>query len=170
MDFMEAGARWYLVHSLPSREEFACQHLIRQKFVGFLPKIPKSIRHARRIQTKLAAYFPGYLFVQLDLTRDRWRSVNGTFGVAHLVGPGDLPQPVPTGVVEALLACSDHRGVITLGEFRRGQRVRMTAGPFAEQIGVLERLDATGRVRVLLEIMGGLTPVEARRDYLIAAG
>jgi transcription antitermination factor NusG len=167
---MEAGARWYLVHSLPSREECAFQQLTRQKFTGFLPKMLKSVRHARRIQTKLAAYFPGYLFVQLDLARDRWRSVNGTFGVAYLVGPGDLPQPVSVGIVEALLSCSDHRGVITLGDFRRGQRVRMTAGPFAEHIGVLDRLDATGRVRVLLEIMGGLTPVEARRDFLVAAG
>jgi transcriptional antiterminator RfaH len=167
---MVSGARWYLVHSLPNREEYAFQQLIRQKFVAFLPKILKSVRHARRIQTRLAPYFPGYLFVQLDLSRDRWRSVNGTFGVAHLVGPGDLPQPVPIGIVEALLSCSDHRGVTTLGDFQRGQRVRMTAGPFAEQIGVLDRLDATGRVRVLLEIMGGLTPVEARRDYLVAAG
>jgi transcriptional antiterminator RfaH len=167
---MEAGARWYLVHSAPNREELAFQQLTRQKFTGFLPKLVKSVRHARRIQTKLAAYFPGYLFVQLDLARDRWRSVNGTFGVAYLVGPGELPQPVPVGVVEALLSCSDDRGVITLGEFQRGQRVRMTAGPFAEQIGVLDRLDATGRVRVLLEIMGGLTPVEARRDFLVVAG
>jgi transcriptional antiterminator RfaH len=167
---MEAGARWYLVHTVPNREGLAFQQLARQKFTPFLPRIMKSVHHARRIQTKLAAYFPGYLFVQLDLARDRWRSVNGTFGVAYLVGPGDQPQPVPVGVVEALLSCSDHRGVIALGEFQRGQRVRMTAGPFAEQIGVLDRLDATGRVRVLLEIMGGLTPVEARRDYLVTAG
>jgi len=167
---MQEGARWYLAYSLPNREEHALNQLMNQKITGFLPKILKSVRHARRIQTKLVAYFPRYLFVQLDLSRDRWRSVNGTLGVAYLVGPGDFPQPVPVGVVETLLSYSDHRGVITLGEFQKGQRVRMTAGPFAEQIGVLDRLDATGRVRVLLEIMGGLTPVEARRDYLVAAG
>ena len=167
---METGTRWYLVHSLPNREEYALQQLTRQNFTSFLPKILKSVRHARRIQTKLAAYFPGYLFVRLDLSRDRWRSVNGTFGVAYLVGPGDLPQPVPAGVVETLQSCSDHRGIVTLQELEKGQRVRMTAGPFAEQIGVLDRLDASGRVRVLLEIMGGSTPVEAHRDYLVAAG
>jgi transcriptional antiterminator RfaH len=166
---MDTAARWYLVHSLPNREEFAVQQLCRQSFSVFLPKILKSVRHARRIQTKLAAYFPGYLFVRLDLGRDRWRSVNGTFGVGYLVGPGDRPQPVPLGVVETMLSCSDDRGVLSFQELQRGQRVRMTAGPFAEQIGILDRLDATGRVRVLLEIMGGMTPVEARRDYLVAA-
>jgi transcription antitermination factor NusG len=167
---MQGGGRWYLAYSLPNREEHALIQLANQNISGFLPKSLKSVRHARRIETKLVAYFPRYLFVRLDLSRDRWRSVNGTFGIAYLVGPGDLPEPVPVGVVETLLSCSDHRGVINLGELQLGQRVRMTAGPFAEQIGVLDRLDATGRVRVLLEIMGGLTPVEARRDYLVAAG
>src|SRR5258708_1806663 len=121
MELMDARARWYLVHSLPNREEFAVQQLCRQSFVVFLPKILKSVRHARRIQTKLSASFPGYLFVRFDLSRDRWRSVNGTFGVGYLVGPGDRPQPVPLGVVETLLSCSDARGGLSFQEFQRGQ-------------------------------------------------
>ncbi|MEF3364980.1 hypothetical protein V3H18_00365 [Methylocystis sp. 9N] len=38
---------------------------------------------------------------------------------------------------------------------REGQSVRVVAGPFASAIGILERLDANGRVRVLLDIMNG---------------
>ena len=57
--------------------------------------------------------FPRYLFVVLDLDRDRWRSVNGTFGVARLVMmAGDRPQPAPHGVVEALVALADGRDVL----------------------------------------------------------
>ena len=37
--------------------------------------------------------------------------------------------------------------------------MRVTAGPFAELIGTLERLDDQGRVRVLLDILGGKIPV-----------
>ncbi len=36
-----------------------------------------------------------------------------------------------------------------------GQKVRILAGVFAEQIGLLQRLDGNGRVRLLLDIMGG---------------
>ena len=36
-----------------------------------------------------------------------------------------------------------------------GQAVRVTAGPLAEAVGELVRLDKSGRVRVLPEIMGG---------------
>jgi transcription antitermination factor NusG len=87
--------RWYLVRALTNREAFAAEHLERQGFSTFLPRQPRTIRHARRIRVSLAAYFPGYLFVTLDLARQRWRSINGTLGVAHLVGAGERPTPVP---------------------------------------------------------------------------
>jgi transcriptional antiterminator RfaH len=35
----------------------------------------------------------------------------------------------------------------------------VTAGPFADLIGTLERLDDNDRVRVLLDILGGKVPV-----------
>jgi transcriptional antiterminator RfaH len=41
-----------------------------------------------------------------------------------------------------------------------GQGVRVTAGPFADFVGELEHLDDNGRVRVLLEIMGGRMRVD----------
>ena len=48
-------------------------------------------------------------------------------------------------------------------------RVRLLAGPFAEQIGVLERLGGQGRVRVLLEMMGSAVPVTSTADQLLPA-
>jgi transcription antitermination factor NusG len=40
------------------------------------------------------------------------------------------------------------------------------AGPFADLIGQLEHLDDNGRVRVLLEIMGGSTRVALPRELV----
>src|SRR5271154_3971476 len=109
----EDGRRWRLVRALTGREVFAAEQLQRQGFVTFLPKQLKTVRHARRVRVALGAYFPGYLFVRLDLAKDRWRSVNGTLGVSHLVGSEDRPTPVPLGVVEALIEAADARGVLT---------------------------------------------------------
>ena len=50
-------------------------------FPGILAARQKMRRHARKIDVVLAPFFPGYLFVQLDLQRDQWRSVNGTYGL-----------------------------------------------------------------------------------------
>ena len=152
------GPRWFAVHSLPHREAGAQRQLENQGFRTFLPRCLKARRHARKVENVLAPIFPRYLFVVLDLGRDRWRSVNSTFGVARLVTAGDRPQPAPHGVVEALIAVADARGVLRFDEGGRlavGQKVRILAGPFAERIGLLQRLDGNGRVRLLLDIMGG---------------
>jgi len=162
--------RWYLVRTLANREAFAAEHLERQGFATFLPRQPKTVRHARRIRVSLAAYFPGYLFVTLDLARQRWRSINGTLGVSHLVGPGERPTPVPRGVVEALIEASDDRGVIAGPPLQAGQTVRIVAGAFADQLAVIERLDDAGRVRVLLEIVSGQVAVTLARGHLSDAG
>jgi transcriptional antiterminator RfaH len=149
------GERWYAVHTLPFAEARAEAQLNRQGFRTFQPKRHKTIRHARRSVTIEAPFFPHYLFVVLNLARDRWRSVNGTFGVSRLVMRGDQPHPAPHDVVEALIAAADGRGILQLAEkLQVGGPVRLMAGPFAEHLAILENLDDCGRVRVLLDILG----------------
>ncbi|HVN00894.1 MAG TPA: transcription termination/antitermination NusG family protein [Caulobacteraceae bacterium] len=163
------GPRWRLVRALTGREVLACEQLQNQGFRTFLPKQLKTVRHARKVRVALGAYFPGYLFVEVDLARDRWRSINGTLGVAHLIGAAERPTPVPRGVVEALMAAADERGVIAGPPLKAGQKVRIIAGAFADKLAVIERLDDAGRVRVLLEIVSGQVAVTVARDFLDAA-
>jgi transcription antitermination factor NusG len=163
------NARWYAVHTQPKREFYARLQLEGQGFRVFLPKGLKTIRHARKMADVEAAFFPRYLFVELDLTRQPWRRVNGTFGVTNLVMQGDLPHPVPRGVIETMAASIDRKGLLRFDQgLVVGAQVRLTAGPFAEQLGILDRLDGSGRVRVLLEILGGPIPVEIRREFVRA--
>jgi transcription elongation factor/antiterminator RfaH len=147
--------RWYAVHTLPFAEARAEGQLHRQGFRTFQPKRLKTVRHARKLSTVEAPFFPRYLFIVLDLTRHQWRSVNGTFGVSRLVMRGDQPHPVPPGVVEALIERADARGILQLAhKLQVGGPVRLMAGPFAEQLAILADLDDSGRVRVLLDILG----------------
>jgi transcription elongation factor/antiterminator RfaH len=147
--------RWYAVHTLPFAEARAEGQLENQGFRTFQPKRQKTVRHARRLSTVEAPYFPRYLFIVLDVTRHQWRSVNGTFGVSRMVMWGDQPHPVPRGVVEALIAAADARGILQLSRnLQVGGRVRLMAGPFAEQLAILNDLDDSGRVSVLLDILG----------------
>ncbi|MBG0792621.1 hypothetical protein IYY11_04125 [Methylocystis sp. H62] len=158
------------MRSRPRQEARAQFHLLQQGFPTFLPLMMKTVRRARKLRDVCGAIFPTYIFVVLDLGRDRWRTVNGTFGVASLVMAGEGPARVPIGVVEQLLDYTDDDGLV---RFDRslcvGQSVRVTAGPFANAIGCLERLDSNGRVRVLLDIMGGKVPALLDRSALEAA-
>ena len=170
IDDFGAGARWYVVQTIARAKARADFQLRSQEFATFFPRVLRTTRHARKLRTILTAAFPGYLFVRLDIERDRWRSVNGTFGVSRLIMAHGMPAPVPRGVVETIMDYVDASGV---AHFERdlavGQAVRIKDGPLSAAVGELVRLDANGRVRVLLEIMGGKIETSVARSALEAA-
>jgi len=165
------GERWYVAGALANREFGAALQLEAQGFHVFLPYVIKSVRHARRTSEVKRAAFPGYMFVALDAKWRRWRSINGTFGVTRLITSGDgAPAPVPHGVVEALFPYLDESGACRFDrDLVVGQTVRVLTGPMADVIGRLVRLDARGRVRVLLQILGGQVYATLERAALEAA-
>lgn len=155
-----SSARWYAVKCQPNREAMAALHLGNQNFQVFLPRGQRVRRHARKVDIVLAPFFPGYLFVCLDLTRDRWRCVNSTYGVSNLVMQGAAPAAVPIGIIEQLQARCDARGVLDMDiKLKPGQPVRIMTGALADFVGELECHGAADRVRVLLTILGKPTSV-----------
>jgi transcriptional antiterminator RfaH len=163
----DESVRWYAVFTHPNSEELAAQHLARQGFKTYLPFRLKTIRHARRFITKRSAYFSGYLFVSLDLQRQRWRAINSTIGVNSLVMCESGPLPVVAGIVEALISATEPSGLLRPSKFTPGQRVRVTAGAFEGQLGLLDKVDGDGAVKILLEIMYRHVPVRLGRDQVV---
>lgn len=162
---LSGDERWYVVHTQPLREAAAEAQLTRQSFRVFLPVQMKTVRHARKLGFVRAPVFLRYLFVILDLERDRWRSVNGTSGVSRLVMAEGWPLPLPVGVVETLVSSADEKGLVRFEEeLKPGQAIRLRAGPFAEAFGVLSRLDGGGRVEVLMQILNGQIRLNLPRD------
>ena len=82
----------------------------------------------------------------------------------------EQPTPAPPGVVEALVASCESRGVVRLDDgLEIGQKVRILSGPFAETLCRLAHLDNRGRVRVLLEIMGMEVAAQLDRSAIAPA-
>jgi transcription elongation factor/antiterminator RfaH len=162
--------RWFLTHTQPRSELKAQFHLGAQGFRTYVPQYLRTVRHARQLRTVRNPLFPRYLFVILDLERDRWLSIRSTIGVSSLFVCDGRPVPVPAGIVESLIDRTDEFEVTRLDvELAEGQAVRILTGPFVDLVGTLDRLDANGRVRVLLEIMGSTVPVGMQRSALAAA-
>ncbi len=149
--------RWYVVRTHPHRERQAVSHLERQRFQTFLPSFRKRRSHAGRKDYVMTPLFPGYVFVEMNLEVDRWRSINGTVGVHHLICHGDRPAAVPKGIVEDLRAQTDPGDVVApaaLIVFERGDSVRVVDGALAGQTGRYDRMTANERVVLLLNVLG----------------
>ena len=152
-----SGRRWYVVHTQPNGEGRADLNLRRQGFATYLPRYARRRRHARRQEVVRRPLFPRYLFVALDLARDRWRAVHSTFGVNRLVLAGEEPLAIPDGIIDAIRAREDGEGLVALGlpaGVGPGSRVRLVDGIFADAKGVLERIADDRRVAILLELLG----------------
>ena len=168
-----AGA-WYVARTYTQRETLAEFHLQRQNYTVFLPRTFSAVKSCKRppgakpssIQTR--AFFPGYLFVRLDLDRDRWRCVNSTFGVIGLVQFGERPAPAPRGFVESLMARTSASGAVAPDDnLAIGDAVRILGGPFDQMVATLCATPARDRVRVLVDMMTRTVQIEMPRAALL---
>ena len=155
--------RWYVARTHPKAERKALENLIRQGFHAYLPLYGKPRRHARRSEVVPAPLFPRYLFIDLDLTRCRWRSILSTIGVSQLVSAGDRPVPVPEGIVEEIRGSEGENGMVDVAAelpFAEGDMVQITAGPMRKQTGLFRGLSDRDRVFVLLDLLGRQVTVQ----------
>jgi transcriptional antiterminator RfaH len=168
---MNAGTRWYVVQTQPHAEAKAAMHLARQGFVAYLPRYLKRRRHARKIETVSAPLFPRYLFVAVDTSAQRWRSIQSTIGVSHLVGK-DEPTALADKIIEELRGREDDKGFIQLlsrPRFSPGDAVRVLDGVFAACLGLYESMADTERVAVLLDLLGRKVRVVMDAEMVAAA-
>ncbi|MGB8183002.1 MAG: transcription termination/antitermination NusG family protein [Stellaceae bacterium] len=151
-----SGEFWAVVQVQPRAEDKARQHLANQGFMPYLPRYRRRVRHARRIEIVLRPLFPGYVFVQLDPTKSRWRSINGTVGVRRVLTDGEVPRRVPERIVREIMAREDGDGVVALlpPSFARGQAVRIIDGPFADCDGLFQEMRDDERVVLLFTLLG----------------
>jgi transcription antitermination factor NusG len=167
---IRAGRTLVCRASARSSGESGAINLHRLGFRSFVPRLRRTVRHARRLRDTLQPLFACYIFIIIDLSKHRWRSVNGTFGVASLIMGAEQPRPVPPGVVEGLVASGESCGAVRFDDgLEVGQKVRILSGPFAETLCRLAHLDDRGRVRVLLELMGMEVAAQLDRSALAPA-
>jgi transcriptional antiterminator RfaH len=163
---------WYVVQTQINAEAKAARNLVRQGFEIYLPRYLKRRSHARKIEKVAAPLFPRYMFVRMDIATQRWRSVQSTYGVSHLVLNGSDPAPVAGQVIDALKAREDASGYVTLDQrpkFAIGDKVRVLAGVFAENLGLFDGMADRDRVAILLELLGRKVRVSLEADLVAAA-
>ncbi len=146
---------WYALRSKPNKEDFLWKQLQADKFETFYPRV--------RVQTvnprarKIRPYFPGYLFVHVDLALAGFSALNWMPGSGGLVTFGGEPPEVPDGLIAALrkrIEAINAAGGETLEGLKPGDVVIIEEGPFEGYEAIFDaRLSGNERVRVLLKLL-----------------
>lgn len=136
----------------------------------YCPRIETVRRRWGRRLAMVEPMFPNYMFLRMNPSPQTWDAVRWTPGVRRILGDGEQPLPVPDGVVEAIRERADPLGFVRVGiNWTPGRHIRVLTGPLGGLEGIFERhTSRSGRVRVLLRMLGHETPVEVEEIDLEA--
>lgn len=156
---------WYVLHTKSRFENVVHDALAKKSTEVFLPKIQvKSKRRDRNIMIRVPL-FPGYIFVQTDLTPEHHIEILKTAGAVRLIGNKEGPIPVSSDTIESLkiMVQADHP-VKTGSQFKKGDPVIVINGPFTGVSGIFERYRGLSRVVVNIEALGQFASVDVNED------
>jgi transcriptional antiterminator RfaH len=146
--------RWYVLRSKPNNEDLLWEQLNLRQIEAFLPRIPVKPVNPRAHKTK--PYFPGYVFVHLDLSQVGASALQWVPGTSGLVTFGNELGYVPDNLIHAIRRRVEEihaAGGELFRSVRAGDTVIIQDGPFKGYEAVFdERLSGSERVRVLLRL------------------
>jgi transcriptional antiterminator NusG len=163
--------KWYVVHTYSGHEnkarlslqERVKQHGMEAQFGQILiptESVLEMVKGQKRTTTR--KFFPGYMFVQMELTEPTFHLVKNTPRVTGFLG-GQHPRPVKESEIAAINAqmTDGAQKPKPRVSFDKGESVRVIDGHFSNFSGIVEEVKPDKqKVRVLISIFGRPTPVE----------
>jgi transcriptional antiterminator NusG len=164
--------KWFVVHTYSGFEKKVRdglkqrikEHHMEDRFGEIL--IPEETvtepRAGGKSRVRQKTSFPGYVFVEMEMSEEAWHLVKDTPKVTGFIG-NQRPQEVKPPQID------DLRKIIVEGavkvkprvSFEAGNQIRVIDGPFANFSGTVEEVNPDKqKLRVKVSIFGRATPVE----------
>jgi transcriptional antiterminator NusG len=164
--------KWYVVHTQTGSEEKVKKSLEGriatsglQELMGQILIPTEQVSEVRSGKKKISArmFFPGYIFVEMELNENTWLMVRTTPGATGFIGMGKQPSSLTNEEVDNIMK----RTVDTKSKpspkvkFEKGEAVRIIEGPFVNFNGTIEEVNSEKqKIKVSVSIFGRSTPVE----------
>lgn len=150
--------RWYLVLTKPRSEAKAKDHLERQGYGVFFPRLRELVFSRGRRVERIVPLFPRYLFSRLNVSSQPLAPIRSSVGVSEVVRFGRDYAVVPDAVVEDLMRRAEpDTGLHVLRRpraFEPGVSVQVVGGAFDGLDGIFDRDCGEERVLVFLRFLG----------------
>lgn len=161
---------WYAIHTYSGYEEKVAVSIkqradsLDMKDKIFQVLVPKEkmieVKNSKRkvVEKKI---FQGYVIVEMKMSEDAWYIVRNTPNVTGFVGSGTEPTPLAQDEVDKILKRMGREEPKYKMNFKVGEVVNITDGPFKDTDGTINEVDETkGKLKVLVSMFGRETPVE----------
>jgi transcriptional antiterminator RfaH len=160
---------WYCARTKAKHEHIAAANL--RKHLGldvFQPRFRIERVTRRGVVRLIEPVFPCYVFVRFVLEKSL-SEVQHTKGVRTLVHFGGKIPSVQDSVIDELVRCFEsEEPVLVCDRLSPGDEVTVGEGAFAGmRANVLRVMPARQRVQILLDVLGGPTPVEVDRSAVV---
>ena len=164
--------KWYVVHTQTGSEEKAKAGLesrmaktTLKNFVGEIVIPTEQVSEIRSGKKRISArkFFPGYILVQMEMTKESWYLVKTTPGITGFIGAGRNPTAISENEVESILKRTHETEAKPSPKiiFEISEPIRIAQGPFANFNGsVVEVYPERGKLKVSVSIFGRATLVE----------
>ncbi|MCK5078261.1 MAG: transcription termination/antitermination factor NusG [Calditrichia bacterium] len=169
--------KWYSLRVISGQEEKVKKHIefevednnISEKVGSVIVPMETVLEMKdgkKRVKNKV--FFPGYIFIEVEMDGQVQHVINNAAGVISFVGPKNHPVPLKNAEVDRIKARleKEHEEVeIVEIPFKIGDAVKISDGPFADFVGFIEEInEEKQKIKVLVSIFGRETPVEL--DFL----
>lgn len=148
-------ANWYALRSKARKEEVVWRQVRTQGFDVFYPRL--RVQPVNPRAWKLKPYFPGYMFVNVDIEQVGLSAFQWMPHAMGIVCFGDEPAIVPENLVHAIKRRVDEisaAGGELFDGLQKGDSVVISDGPFAGYEAIFDtRVPGSERVRVLLQLL-----------------
>jgi transcription antitermination factor NusG len=157
---------WYALRSKPRKEEVVWRQSRMQGYEVFYPRL--RVQPVNPRSRKWRPYFPGYLFIEVDVEKVGISTFQWMPHATGLVCFGDEPAIVPENLIHAIRKRVDEIAAVG-GELfdglQRGDSVTIQEGPFTGYEAIFdERLPGSERVRVLLQLLNSQRQIPVELD------
>lgn len=157
---------WYALRSKPRKEEIVWRQVLSHGFETFYPRL--RVQPVNPRARKIKPYFPGYLFVHIDLEKIGLSAFKWMPHTLGLVSFGGEPAIVPENLIHDIQKRVDEintAGGEVLEGLKKGDEIRINEGPFRGYEAIFDyTLPGNERVRVLLELLGNQRRVPVELD------
>ncbi|MFH1612722.1 MAG: transcription termination/antitermination protein NusG [bacterium] len=170
------AVHWYVLHTYSGQEEkvkkslehkFKTMHLEEKLQQILIPK--QEITEIKKGEKKISSrmYFPGYLFIEMELTDDSWYAVRNTQGISGFISTHSKPTPLTEIEVKKIMLQVEEKKKKFKIVLEKGNSVKIISGPFVGFTGIIDEINEEKfKLKVLVTIFGRSTPIEIDTDQV----